>query len=232
MRWSCLLLLTACVGLPLRAQTDPDATPAKTAPPAKRPQSFYKHVERPPASVMPSAQARLSTAQRMAARNNLPPLKELPAFTATNQDGHAITAKTMVRPTHWLLIYRRQNCLPCDRLMNVLAASESAALKGGAPYVILVAGKNSEAVARVQANFSSLSDATWLADRQGKVFAALKPRGTPMIYAMDGSKVAWTVPGNLGSPAKVEKMAAAWVASSPATAAAATSVPASAATPN
>jgi hypothetical protein len=212
MKWFSLVLLTAFAAPPLWAQTEPPAN-APPAPPAfASAHPSIKAVARPPASIMPSPQARLSTAQRMAAANNQPPLTQLPAFTATDQDGHAVTAKTVSRTSHWLLIYRKQNCLPCDRLMNVLAASESASLKTGAPYVILVAGKSSEALARVRANYAGLTGATWLADRDDRVFALLKPRGAPMIYAIDGSKVAWSIPGNLGNPAKVEKMAASWVA--------------------
>jgi hypothetical protein len=148
----------------------------------------------------------------MAAVNNQPPLQELPTFTASDRDGKAITAKALTRTSHWLLIYRKQDCLPCDRLMNVLAASESPGLKGGQPYVILVAGRTSDALERVRANFSTLGRATWLADRDAQAYAALKPRGTPVIYAMDGSKVSWSLAGNLGNPARVEAMAASWIA--------------------
>jgi hypothetical protein len=149
----------------------------------------------------------------MAAVNNQPPLKELPAFVASDRDGRAVPAATLSHNSHWLLIYRKQDCLPCDRLMNVLAASQSPGLKGGQPYVILVAGKTSDALERVKAKYSTLSDATWLADKDAQALAALKPRGTPDIYAMDGSKIAWSLAGNLGNPAKVEAMTAAWIAS-------------------
>jgi hypothetical protein len=166
----------------------------------------------------------------MAAANNQPPLKELPSFTASDRDGKAVTATALSRSSHWLLIYRKQDCLPCDRLMNVLAASESSDLKTGKPYVILVAGKTSEALERVRANYSTLSEATWLGDRDAQAYAALKPRGTPILYAMDGSKIAWNVPGNLGNPAKVEKMAAAWIASGSTSSAAPTGAPTSSTT--
>jgi len=212
MKWSSFILLAACATAPLCAQTTP---PTAAAPPgivsASRPNLVMKPAIRPPASSIPTAAAGVSTAQRMAALNNKPPLTELPAFTATDRDGKPVTARSLSKSTHWILVYRKQNCLPCDRLMNVLAASESPALKGGQPYVILVAGKTSDAVERVRANYSTLTNATWLADKDNRVFAALKPRGAPMIYAMDGSKIAWSVPGNLGNPARVEKIAANWI---------------------
>lgn len=217
------VLLAMCVAVPLLAQTAPATTAGSVPASTGNPHLTVRAAIRPPASAMPTAQARVSTAQRMAAAHNQPPLTELPNFTASDRDGNAVTTKTLTRTSHWLLIYRNQNCLPCDRLMNVLAASESASLKSGQPYVILVAGKTSDALGRVEANFSTLSEATWLADKDAQAYTALKPRGTPVIYAMDGSKIAWNVPGNLGNPAKVEKMAAAWVASGSTSKAATTS---------
>jgi hypothetical protein len=208
------VLLAASLATPLLAQTTTPTSPASPA--IHNPHLTVHPALRPPVSVRPSPQARLSTAQRMATANNQPPLKELPSFTASDRDGKPVTAKTLTRSSHWLLIYRKQDCLPCDRLMNVLAASESSGLKTGKPYVILVAGKTSDSLERVRANYSALSEATWLGDRDAQAYAALKPRGTPILYAMDGSKIAWNVPGNLGNPAKVEKMAAAWIASGPA----------------
>ena len=214
MRWFCMVLLAGCGAAALGAQTPtqmPNQTPTGGPLPARF--ASAKRIERPTASMMPSAKARLSTAERMAAANNQPPLQELPDFAVNDQDGKPVAAKVFSRPTHWILVYRRQNCVPCDRLMNVLAASGSSGLSGGKPYVILVAGKASDAVDRVRANYSTLSQATWLADKDNRAYVALKPRGAPMIYAMDGKKIAWSVPGNLGNPAKVEKMTAAWMTS-------------------
>jgi len=220
-----LVFLAASLATPLLAQTTTPTSPVSPA--THNPHLTVHPALRPPVSVRPSPQARLSTAQRMAAANNQPPLKELPSFTASDRDGKAVTAKTLTRSSHWLLIYRKQDCLPCDRLMNVLAASESSGLKTGKPYVILVAGKTSDSLERVRANYSTLSEATWLGDRDAQAYAALKPRGTPILYAMDGSKIAWNVPGNLGNPAKVEKMAAAWIASSSTSSPAPTGAPTS-----
>lgn len=218
MRWSSFFLLAISTAVSMSAQTAaPAAAPAtsasSTALPLPANFASAKPALRPPSSLVPPARVRVSTAQRMAALNSKPPLPELPGFTAVDRDGKEVTPKTFSRTSHWLLVYRRKDCLPCDRLMNVLAASESPDLKGGEPYVILVDGKGSDAVDRVRVKYSTLSQSAWLADKEGHARAALKPRGEPTIYAMDGSKIAWSIPGNLGSPAKVEKMTAAWMAS-------------------
>jgi len=228
----CLVLMASFGAASLCGQTTPPA-PAGTwmTPETARKIASTRTVLRPPASIMPSAQARLSTAQRVAALGNQPPMKELPGFTVTDRDGHAVTTKALSKSAHWILVYRKQSCLPCDRLMRMLAADESGGLKGGQPYVVVVSGKERDAVDRVRANYSTLSEATWLADKDKQAYAALKPRGAPMIYAMDGSRIAWNVPGNLGNPAKVEQMAAAWISSGSTSAAASTAtVPASAST--
>lgn len=223
MRNLSLLILAACCAATLAAQTtqmnapetDPTTQSANLQPahsPYHKPTNM-RPAARPPASLRPPVQARVTTVERVAARGNQPPLKELPEFAAKDRDGHAVTTKSMQRTTHWLLIYTRENCLPCDRLMNVLAASENSALKGGQPYVILVGGKGPDALEKVRANFSPLSSATWLSDKDAKAFAALKPRGEPVIYAMEGNKISWIVPGNLGNPTRVLNMVGAWAAS-------------------
>jgi hypothetical protein len=213
MRLLPMLLLTVCSATPLCSQTTaPDASGSHVTATMKRPPVVRPALRRPE-SDKKKGNANFSTAQRMAAINNQPPLKVLPNFNISDSDGHVVTTKTLQRATHWLLIYRTENCIPCDRLMNVLAASDSSDLKNGQPYVVLVAGSKSDSLEKVRAKYSSLSGATWMSDRNGQAVAALKPRGAPILYAMDGNKIAWSVPGNLGDPARVEKMAASWITS-------------------
>jgi len=187
------------------------AAPAPEAAPKKN----VVHVLRPPASAKPSIANQLSTAQRAALFNDKPTLKQLPAFTATDRNGARVAATAIPQSSHWLLVYRRQTCLACDRLMTVLAASGTAAPKNGKPYVILVGGKQPNGLEIVRAKYAALGDATWLADTDDQVLAALKPKGAPTVYGMDGANVMWTVPGNLGDPARVATMASAWLATPP-----------------
>jgi hypothetical protein len=213
MKFLPLLLLAVYSAAPVRSQTTaPDATGARVSAAMKRP-SVVRPALRRPESDKKTGKQRFSTAQRMAVMNNPPPLKVLPDFNVSDRDGHMVTAKTLQRANHWLLIYRTENCIPCDRLMNVLAASESSGLKSGQPYVVLVAESKSDALEKVRANYSALRDATWMSDKNGQALVALKPRGAPIVYAMEGNKIIWSVPGNLGDPARVEKMAASWMTS-------------------
>ena len=173
-------------------------------------------VQRPPVSARPSAINRLSSAQRSALVHDKLENKQLPSFTANDRNGRPVAAAALPKSNHWIMIYRGQKCLPCDRLMTVLAASGTAAPRNGQPYVVVVGGNQPDGLEIVRANFSTLGDATWLSDKNDKVFAALKPHGTPTLYGMNGTNIEWTLPGSLGDPAKVERLASAWLATPPA----------------
>ena len=168
-----------------------------------------------PESFKPKGQARLSTAQRQALRDDKPAPAQLPGLTLTAKDGTAVSSSTFQRKTRWILLFRGQACLPCDRLMNVLAASTSPYFKNGEPYVIVVQG-TSAGSQTVRANFASLANATWLSDASAQVLTTLKPHGTPTLYGMEGDKIDWIVPGNLGDPTRVEKFVSALARRSPA----------------
>jgi hypothetical protein len=201
-----LSILILSVGLTSALAAQAPATP-DTAPKKK-----VVHVVPPPLSARPSAANRLNTAQRAALINDKPGIKQLPSFTATNRDGQPVAAAALPKSSHWLLLYRRDNCVACDRLMTVLAANGTAAPKNGLPYVILVGGNQPNGLEMVRARYATLGDATWLADKNNEVFAALKPQGAPMLYGMDGVNVAWSVGGNLGDPARIATMASGWLA--------------------
>jgi hypothetical protein len=170
---------------------------------------------RPPASAAPSPAAQNSTALAAAARSNRAPLKVLPGLHLSGRDGLVASPRALAPKAHWLLLYREAKCVPCDRLMNVLAAGAAAKPGQEASYVIIVDGHDRDALDSVRAKYASLANATWLADRNHQVMTMLKPRGTPMLYAMDGEKIVWSVPGTLGDAAMVERRASDWIAKSP-----------------
>lgn len=199
-----LLTLAAIASLPLAAQTvTPTRFPDKKGP---RPQPAV----RPPESLKPGKLARMNTAARGEAFNSKPPLRQLPSLMLTDEHG---TSASIAQKGHWLLLYRDDKCLPCDRLMNVLAASKSTDLQSGATLVIVVQGKAPDAAEQVRPNFKSMSKSSWLTDSHRQLLTQMKAHGTPMLYAMDGTNIAWNVAGNLGNPGKVERIAASWVAS-------------------
>jgi hypothetical protein len=202
-----ILTLAAFAALPLAAQTVTPPKPLDKKGPTPQP------ALRPPESLKPGKLARMNTAERGEAFNPQPPPTHLPDLILTDDRGMSTPAAGIAHKGHWLLLYRRDSCLPCDRLMNVLAASKSTDLQGGVPFVILVEGKANNAAEQVRPNFKSMSKASWLTDSKQQVRTQLKVHGAPMLYAMDGTRIEWAVAGNLGNPEKVERIAASWVAS-------------------
>lgn len=205
-------LATLIVAVSLTSALSGQAPGSTVAPPGGAPKKKVVRVIPPPLSARPSAINRLSTAQRATLNADKPLPHQLPNFTATNRDGQPVATAALPKSNHWLLLYRRADCIACDRLMSVLAANGTAAPNNGQPYVILVGGKQPNGLETVRARYATLGDATWLADRDNRVFAALKPPGAPVLYGMDGTSIAWTMPGNLGDPARIATMAAGWLA--------------------
>jgi hypothetical protein len=169
-----------------------------------------------PESLRPSAAARVSTAQGAAARGQKPGLKTLPEFSVRNRNELVVSSQTLTQKGHWLLVYRRDECVACDRLMNVLAAGASVDPDQGKTYAIVVAGKEPDGLAKVRTKYSTLTNANWVSDKDEVALKALNIHGAPVVFGMDGTAIKWMVPGNLGNPTSVEHMAATWVAAGPA----------------
>lgn len=181
---------------------------AQNAPPLQR------TVTPKPLSARPSGLASVSTAESGALHSRVP-LRRLPAFQATQIDGKSSDIGAFKQTKHWLLLYRRENCAPCDRMLQTLASSENTVLKTGTSLVILVADQgnksNGNRLDALRARFSTLSAAAWLEDSQGAALGALKPRGAPMLYALSGESIMWSMPGLPEEQATVEKRASAWL---------------------
>ncbi len=177
---------------------------------SESPQQPASHiVASPPDSDLATPRGRQSTAQAMPLRSA--PVRVLPSFSVTSRDGQPTVSSALVRSSNWLLLYRTENCLPCDRLMNVLAASNNAALLHGAGMVVVIAGTTQQNIDKVRLGFPNLSDATWFADPQAEGLKALKAEGTPTLMALHGGRIEWTTSGNLGNPTTVESLAASWL---------------------
>ncbi|HEY4357004.1 MAG TPA: hypothetical protein VGN16_14740 [Acidobacteriaceae bacterium] len=179
---------------------------------------MVRRVMSPPKELQPKPSVRPSTAGSGLIHRDKEPLKVMPNFSGVGLDNQPHDSASLQHTGHWLLVYRTERCVPCDRLMNALAASESKDLRGGEPYTVIVGSTSPTALDTVRAGYSTLSSANWVADRDHKIFTALQLRGEPTVFAMDGSRVIWHVAGSLGDPQKVLHMADAWIAGSAAAA--------------
>ena len=91
------------------------------------------------------------------------------------------------------------------------AASTSSDFQRGTPYIVLVATHTRTGLETVRAANPTFNSATWLADTTHQALTTLKPRGTPMLYAMDGNRIAFSIPGNLDNPTLVTTIADSWI---------------------
>jgi hypothetical protein len=199
------------LSLVLLATTPLTAVSAQT-PAAK---TRFKGAARPavevPMSARPERNLRTSTAQSAAARVNKPPLHALPDFSVVNREGLTVSSKSLVQKSHWLLIYRRDHCLACDRLMNTIVAG-SAAQAGMAPaFAVVVVGKDKAALDKVRASYENLANAVWVSDPLESSTTALKLHVAPVIYGMSGDSIVWTVSGSLSDSSLVERQASSWI---------------------
>ena len=208
--------------IPTRAQQPaPAATPPAQAPqapgPAHRPANSQIHrVAAPPSAAMVKGPAARSTAQVMAAHSD-PPLQKMPSFAVAGLDGKSVDVGSFHTSGHWLLLYRAEHCGACDKVMAALAQSDSSLFKQGASYVIVVKRTGNDSgtgmLDQLKAGYPTLSNAAWVEDTGATGFAALKPHGEPVLYAVSGSDIAWAVHGSMNNPAALEKQASAWLAS-------------------
>jgi hypothetical protein len=192
MNATALIALTVFAVFPSMAQaTGQTSVPPTPQVSAKRP---AKHGPVRPAIVVPaSARAK-------------------PALRAST----TVSSKSLAQTSNWILIYRRDHCLSCDRLMNALAAGSSVEAGKGQSFAIIVVGKNKAALDTVRANFANLVNATWVSDPAEESTRALKVHAAPVLYGMSGNTISWKLTGNLPSSALVEQRASAWLAAPPA----------------
>ena len=181
-----------------------------------------RRVLAPPKEATVQGAAARSTAQTMAARAE-EPLLHVPAFGVTDIRGQAADINS-VRPAgdpagHWLLLYRPERCAVCDKVLAALAASDSPLFKQGASLVVVVKPNGGAAtdgigiLDKMKSAYPSLANAAWVQDADGAAFAALKPHGEPVLYAVSGNDIGWTVHGSMNDPAALERLAHTWLAS-------------------
>ena len=182
-----------------------------------------RRIMAPPPETLLAPKLRPSTAESGLSHVSKAPLKELPDFTAKSGG-----STTNTRKGHWLLVYRDEHCVSCDRLMNALAASESADLQSGVPYTVIVGGSSPAAVSNVRSAYSTLNKATWVPDGDRKLYSMLQLHGAPMLFGMSGNRVIWQQAGTLGDTQGVLHRTDAWIAGTAAANNAKTSVAAAA----
>jgi hypothetical protein len=212
MRLTFVLLLLGGLGAGAAAAQQPTSATAQPASDGRQ----VRRVMAPPKSATVQGLAARSTAQTMASHANAP-LQQVPAFAVSDLSGKTTDISSFRASGHWLLLYRSEHCAACDKVMAALAKNESPLFKQGTSYVIVVKRSGAKAangmLDQLKGNYPSLSSATWVEDVNGEGFTALKPHGEPVLYAVSGNQIAWTLHGTLKNPAMLERIASSWLAS-------------------
>jgi len=122
------------------------------------------------------------------------PRRPLPPFAALAPDGAQTPSATLAFDGTWLLVYVRQGCAPCDRLLAVAAGDERPA----APRIVfIVGGADPDAVGEVAGRYPTLGGARWLADPNGTAADALGVETMPAVLGLRGTMIEWTLVGGL-----------------------------------
>ena len=121
--------------------------------------------------------------------------RPLPDFAVSSPDAGRVSSAELGDTNHWLLIYMRPDCAPCDAVAYLWTDGDAPA--PAARVRVIVGGASPATLARVQAGYPMLNGATWYADANGDAARALGLTGGPVVLGMRGAAIAWTSYGLL-----------------------------------
>lgn len=136
------------------------------------------------------------------------PRRPLPSFAGLAADGAEVASDVLVADGAWLLVYVRQRCAPCDRVLAVAGGDERPA---ASRIVFIVGGADPDAVREIAGRYPSLAAARWLADPDGAAAAALGVEAMPVVHGLRGSMIEWTMVGGLPDRAVLESALFTWL---------------------
>src|SRR5207244_814556 len=96
---------------------------------------------------------------------------------------------------HWLLIYVRPDCAPCDAVAYLWTEGDAPAAP--ARVRVIVGGATAATLGQVQARYPMLNGAAWYADSNDEAARALGLTGAPVLLGMRGAAIAWRSQGLL-----------------------------------
>jgi hypothetical protein len=127
-----------------------------------------------------------------AASDNLP----WPAFTVTDGTGTATSSATFAEAGRAVVVFVKPSCRPCTQLLTALSSLEVPNL---ASQLVVVVEADAEAAAKFEARSlpQPLAGARVVADAEGKGWSTLDLAGLPVVFGVEGNRIAWT---HIGAP--------------------------------
>ena len=121
--------------------------------------------------------------------------RPLPDFAVSSPDTGTVSSAELGDGNHWLLIYMRPDCAPCDEVAYLWTEGDAPAPPSRVR--VIVGAASPATLARVRASYPMLNGATWYADANGEAARALGLTGAPALLGMRGAAIAWTSHGLL-----------------------------------
>ena len=135
---------------------------------------------------------------------------QLPDFALKALDGHAVRSRQLSTRGKWLLVYVEPGCRPCEEVFRVF--NRETPLSGlSAKIAVVVGGRTPDEAKHIAEKYPWLPAECWYADAQRLAPAALKRRGSPVVYGIKAGNVEWSVDGSLSDPDKLESVLLTWI---------------------
>jgi len=136
----------------------------------------------------------------------------LPAVTLTTANGAAVVSSGVVQPGRWLLVLVGPDCRTCERVLATVRAERDPSL---AEHMVILVGGPAASVTPLSSRFPDLARATWLADPDRRMAAALHLPGTPVILGLSGPETEWSITGVPRTVNDVLSAMRSWIAPTP-----------------
>ena len=129
--------------------------------------------------------------------------RPLPDFAVTASDAATVSSAELGDGNHWLLIYMRPDCAPCDEVAYLWTEGDAPAPPSRVR--VIVGAASPATLARVQASYPMLNGATWYADANGTIlftgtFSDLTHRPTQTVKvqaSLTGRNTSYGYPANV-----------------------------------
>lgn len=133
----------------------------------------------------------------------------LPDFELKALDGRTVRSRQLTTRKKWLLIYVEPGCRSCDDVFKVFHRETPL---GELPQkvAVVVGGRTPEEIKRLAERNDWLPQGCWYADPTRRAAAALKRRGSPIVYGIRDGQIEWSLDGLVPDFEKLESILLTW----------------------
>lgn len=134
-----------------------------------------------------------------------------PAFPVVDASGAPASSAAFAAGGRAVVVFVKPSCRPCTQLLTALSSVE---VPGLASQLVVVVEADVEAAAKFEARAlpQPLAGARVFADAEGKGWSSLDLAGLPVVFGVEGDRIAWT---HVGAPERplLESLIRSWAVS-------------------